>query len=342
METEGGRRRLTEVDRVTGFAIFLVVVGHVVARQPPNDAEWYVALKFYIYQFHMPLFMFLSGMVFQYTYTPAVSLSDYVDWARKKIVRLAPGFLLIGTAIALAKPLAASVIHVDNAQSGDFLRNLADLFLRPTESVASSLWYVYVLLELYLLFPLLDMLLRGRRLAIMGIALGLHVAHLFLALPTTIAIHAVSEFSLYFWLGALACGVEGAAYDENMARVRRAAPIFVALFAASFATTLFLTATPSKTLIGLASIPAAFALVGRVEGRLGRTLLFVSRYSFVIYLLNTIAIGVTKGAMLRVMSWDGASFYFFFVVLTLVGMVGPILAHRWIFSRQKTLARIMN
>ena len=85
------RRRLVEIDRVTGFAIFLVVLGHVVARQLPADNDWYGVLKFGIYLFHMPLFMFVSGLVFGHTHRPVTSLAEYRSWARKKIERLAPG-----------------------------------------------------------------------------------------------------------------------------------------------------------------------------------------------------------------------------------------------------------
>ena len=64
-------KRLNYIDSLKGFAIFLVVMGHVIAWQfadheqaihggLPQVALWW----HFIYAFHMPLFMFLSGFLF--------------------------------------------------------------------------------------------------------------------------------------------------------------------------------------------------------------------------------------------------------------------------------------
>ena len=55
---------LADIERAKGLAIILVVIGHIVAREPPAHNEWYVALKSAIYAFHMPFFMYLGGFVF--------------------------------------------------------------------------------------------------------------------------------------------------------------------------------------------------------------------------------------------------------------------------------------
>lgn len=324
---------------MTGFAIFLVVVGHVVAREQPAGNAWYAVLKSGIYEFHMPLFMAMSGLVFRYTYTPVTDVSGYLDWAGKKIVRLAPGFFLIGFAILLGKAVGGAFLHVDNAQ-GSFLQNVVTLFLEPTRSAASSLWYIYVLLEFYLLFPLLLALFRGNGIAVLGLAAVMHGAWLiyFFELPNLLAFKALCEFGLYFWIGALICD----RYEAVSAFVARYAVLFGLAFVASFAAQWALPWPFHKTVVGLLSIPAALAWIGPARGRFGAWCLAVSGYTFVIYLLNTIAIGVVKGVMLKFVSWDGPNFLLFFVVLTVVGMGAPILAHRWVFSRHPVLARIMN
>jgi len=63
--------RLDDVDSAKGLAIFLVVLGHISGGVsfPPNS-DWYILLNRAIYQFHMSFFMFLSGLVFFYTYRP--------------------------------------------------------------------------------------------------------------------------------------------------------------------------------------------------------------------------------------------------------------------------------
>ncbi|ROT03695.1 hypothetical protein ED388_12660 [Muribaculaceae bacterium Isolate-007 (NCI)] len=48
------------IDCLKGFAIFLVVLGHVVQNYNLMDS-WIFRI---IYSFHMPLFMFMSGYCF--------------------------------------------------------------------------------------------------------------------------------------------------------------------------------------------------------------------------------------------------------------------------------------
>jgi fucose 4-O-acetylase-like acetyltransferase len=50
--------RLQYIDRLKGLAIILVVMGHIIGFSQPEDG-----INTFIYTFHMPLFMFLSGLV---------------------------------------------------------------------------------------------------------------------------------------------------------------------------------------------------------------------------------------------------------------------------------------
>ena len=50
--------------------------------------------------------------------------------------------------------------------------------------------------------------------------------------------------------------------------------------------------------------------------------------SLAIYLMNTIAIGVTKGLMLKLFPWDGPNFRVYLPVLTLAGVAVPMAARR--------------
>ncbi len=53
------------IDRLKGFGIALVVIGHVIQMQAnPNEFDESILFKI-IYSFHMALFFFLAGMVFK-------------------------------------------------------------------------------------------------------------------------------------------------------------------------------------------------------------------------------------------------------------------------------------
>jgi hypothetical protein len=59
-----------------------------------------------------------------------------------------------------------------------------------------------------------------------------------------------------------------------------------------------------------------------------------------IYLFNTWFIGLAKGALLHVWSWDGANFLPFAAVLMLWGVMGPIVLKQAVFRRVKVLDRL--
>jgi peptidoglycan/LPS O-acetylase OafA/YrhL len=330
------RERLTDIDLAKGLAIFLVVVGHVVAREPPLGNEWYVALKSLIYEFHMPFFMFLSGAIFAVTWGRLEGLSAYGAFARARLLRLAPGFALFSLIIWAGKVVGGRFLHVDNAQSAD-VDSLVLIFTRPGASVATTLWYIYVLLELYLAFPLLLALVRGRVLAALALAAVLHALPFFVTLPDFLAIDLFCEHSLYFALGIVFIKY----YKPAVAAISRTALLFYGLFALSFLSSLILPYYGAKTLIGTLSIPAIYAFVNSLRAERDRAvLLTLGEYTFSIYLMNTLVIGFTKGALLKIAPWDGANFIAFFPALLAAGVIAPILLHRHVFARIPYLARI--
>jgi fucose 4-O-acetylase-like acetyltransferase len=68
--------RIQYIDRLKGLAILLVVIGHLMAFCTNGERN---PIYEVICSFHMPLFMFLSGLVL--TYTPPIILQDI--WGRR-------------------------------------------------------------------------------------------------------------------------------------------------------------------------------------------------------------------------------------------------------------------
>jgi len=58
-----------------------------------------------------------------------------------------------------------------------------------------------------------------------------------------------------------------------------------------------------------------------------------------IYLFNTIFIGLAKGLLLRVTDWDGVHFLFFALILMFSGTLGPILLRQALFRHVEILER---
>lgn len=141
------------IDRAKGLAIILVVLGHVVANQPPPGGEWYWALKDRIYAFHMPLFVFLSGLAFGFSFRAPTGLADYWLGLRHRTSRLLGGYLAVGLTVFVGKLTFQRFTVVDNPVHGPDA--LLDLLFRPMDSFSRFLWYVYALSLLYAAVPLL-------------------------------------------------------------------------------------------------------------------------------------------------------------------------------------------
>ncbi len=330
------KRRFTDIDMAKGLAIFLVVLGHVVAREPPAGNEWYVALKWLLYKFHMPFFMFLSGAVFQATYLPLSCSRDYRQYAAKKAARLVPGFVLFSAIIWLGKAVGSRFLHVDNAQSGG-IEALAQVFVQPAQSVAGSLWYVYVLLEFQLIFPLVLQVLRRNLSAVVALTAVLHIVSVSFELTPLFAIDAFCEYALFFSLGFVF--IEN--YEAVVAFIVDRVLVFYGLFALSFLSILLWPDDRSKTIIGIFSLPALYAFVASFRASRDRAILQrLGEYTFSIYLMNTLFIGLTKGVLLKLLPWDQESFLLFFPALLGAGLVGPILLQRCALARIPYLGRI--
>jgi fucose 4-O-acetylase-like acetyltransferase len=328
--------RFTDLDIGKGLAIFLVVLGHVVAREPPAGNEWYVQLKLLVYKFHMPFFMFLSGAIFEIACPQLDGIAAYGRYVRKRAARLVPGFVLFSLLIWSGKFVAGSFLYVDNRQPAD-IGSLLQIYLRPAASVAGSLWYLYVLFAFHLAFPLIVKLCRRKVYAILALTSALHVAALTLDLSNRFAIDRFCEYALYFSLGIAFIRH----YEVVVAFVLGRALLFYGLFSLSFLTIPIWPGAVSKTVIGICALPALYAFgCSFRSGRDRSVLLGLGKYTLTIYLMNTIFIGATKGALLRFLPWDHQNFLLYFPVLLGIGLIGPVLLHRNVLERMGYLGRI--
>lgn len=326
--TPGGRR--DDIDQAKGLAILLVVIGHIVAREPPHGNEWYVHLKDLIYQFHMPFFVYLSGFVVFYTGAHLhPTWSAYWRYVRRRAARLLVPFLVFGVLILVGKVLAAQILTVDN-QPASLLQGLRALVWDTSNSPAASIWYLYVIFLYCLAVPLLLKLSRQSLVAPLLIAGCL----LFVAAPEWFYLDRASRFLLFFLLGGLAA--------QNIAVYESLLDKWTLLLLAVFLAALLLLPRDWPDglrlgIIGSLALPALHAFVRALNVRAQRVLLFLGTFSLVIYLFNTILIGVAKGVLLTLMSWDGANFLVFAPLLLVAGLFGPILLKVHLLRRYRPI-----
>jgi hypothetical protein len=236
------------------------------------------------------------------------------------------------------KLVASRVVHVDNAGAGTHpVESLLLIVVNPTASVAASLWFIYVLFLLYLSFPLLLRLFRGSVPACIAIGATLHLAALTLPIPNTLALRAFCEYSLYFAVGI----AFSSRYESAASFIGNNTVVFIGLFLSSLLTIPSLPEQVSKTVVGLAAIPAFFGIASWVRGYTDRwMLLTLGSYSLSIYLMNTMFIGLAKGLMFEITHWHGTNFVAFFFVLFAAGLIGPLLMQKYVLSRLPLIGRV--
>jgi fucose 4-O-acetylase-like acetyltransferase len=323
---------LADVERAKGLAIILVVLGHIVAREPPRDNEWYVVLKSAIYTFHMPVFMYLGGLIFFHVGDALNPRPTYWHYLVRRAERLLIPFFLLGLLILFGKLAVATVVHVDNSPP-DIWYGLKSLFWNTGQSPATSVWYILVLFVYCTITPFLVKLSSGRLWPALVIAAALHLLYL----PEIAYLDRVAFFFVYFMIGCVA----GRHQTEAMQLIDTTLPVSAAVFSIAIVlAVLGIQPALMGTICALSSLAFLHGLMRTTWSSRSDALLWFGKYSFAIYLFNTLAIGLSKGLLLKVMPWDGMNFLAFFPILFLSGLMGPILLKRTLLDQVPLLGRL--
>ncbi len=316
----------------------LVVFGHLVARQDPAGVDWYEPLRRAVYAFHMPLFLYLSGLVTVYSGFLQRRRAAFWGLARARAARLLVPFFGLGVLIVLGKCAAAGLVHVDNAP-GSVGGGLRALVWDTAHSPALSIWYLIVLFVV----SLGSVLLLDGRVALLPWLLLVSLVVFWVPLPERAYLDRVGMFAPFFLLGA-AAGFAGARWD---ALVERIWPWAMAMFGACLMAIVVCGPESvfeerlSLLLVGAISLPAIHGLLRcSCFIPLQSIFLLLGRYCFMIYLFNTLFIGLAKGILLLAWSWDGAHFVVFACVLMGAGLMGPMALKRYAFRRVRYLDRM--
>jgi len=329
--------RREDIDRAKGLAILLVVFGHIVARADPAGVGWYEPLRRAVYSFHMPFFLYLSGMAAVYAGGILLPPAAWGRFAAGRARRLLLPFLVMGVLIVAGKCLAARVMFVDNVPAG-FCAGLASLLWNTAYSPALSIWYLFVLFVVSSLAPVL-VWADGGRLRLL-LAAGFFLFGL--PLPAYVYLDHVGRYAVFFALGVLAAvtGERWMAFVDRRWRVLGGGFVFalaaIAVFGAAWPV------APELLLLGTLSMPVLHGLVRNSVLLSAPVFLLLGRYCFMIYLFNTLFIGLAKGVLLHAASWDGANFLPAAMTLMLAGTLGPVALKRLVLRRSKILDRFTN
>ena len=134
------------LDSLKGFAILLVILGHVLSGYLDAMTFGYTAyysfymVRTFIYYFHMPLFFLISGFTFTLAYwkTGKLNRRGYL----RQLLSLLWLYVLYALILWAVKQAVPELVN----ETYD-LQDLAKMFVEPL----GNFWYLYVLIWMYLL-----------------------------------------------------------------------------------------------------------------------------------------------------------------------------------------------
>ena len=257
------RGRIKSLDGATGIAIILVVYGHLDFGIP---SHLYMTIRENIYNFHMSLFMFISGIVMNIS----IEKHGKEHLFRSKIRRFFPKYLLFSLLFFSADIFLSTKGF---AQVFDLLINIV---LYPAKASAGFLWYLYVLTIYYIILPYIKKVTRRYTCLVLILSFLLTL----IKLPSLFALDLIAKYLFFIFL-SIVCFENWSKFLTNAQRYRFFSLIlFVVLMAFSL---------NFGVVNGVFSILVVFGF-SKVQAYLG-WLQYVGRNSMIIYLLNTAVMG---------------------------------------------------
>lgn len=314
--------RILAFDYMKAIAIILVVIGHYC---PEGSPKIWVAINKIIYSFHMPVFMAASGFLYAYTRKP----QRYSLFLIKKFKRLIVPYLSASVLIFGIKIFTERIVAIENpVQLADIVR----ILWYP--EAGYFLWFLMALWWCFVLIPLFRT--KGSRLTLLIIAASLSV--LPWHAPEVLCLCQTQKMLVYFVLGVVIHDYSGLL--KRLISVN----IWLVLSLFLLAEIIYVWEVPALVYIlpylgitAMLSLSFAIERTGRIP-LLRHTLLFVSFYSFGIYLFHTTFEGFGKTAFAILyrhfdITWSVGPFAVAATVIILAGVIFPILLYRCIFSR---------
>ncbi|WP_234398037.1 acyltransferase family protein [Prevotella fusca] len=132
------KQKIAEISFLHVFAILLVVIGHSFFQTESLIVDW-------IYQFHVPLFFFVSGYLFNVS-VQGRKLQPYV-FLRRKAVRLLLPYFALSTLLFVPKVLLSQfMVRPIQANWSEYVLML----IYPYHNVNGSYWFLPTLFFLFL------------------------------------------------------------------------------------------------------------------------------------------------------------------------------------------------
>ena len=299
------------IDRLKGYACFLVLFGHVIRgirTAGIHIPEFFWGMELFIWSFHVALFLFLSGVVYRLT----------KEWKGHKTKW---GFIL-HKLLGLGIPYVVfSIVYISiNSLIGGTNTQLSMtdiLFIWKTP--VAQYWFLYALFFLFCIWAILSGILKNWQITVFALLIGYGIP---LLGGTLGSLEIVFYSSLAFGIGTF--------IDfENLAKLKTPTKCLIVLAHLVVGTVLIILNLIEYPLIKefmlLFGIYASVLFISILQNckLIARFLSFINKYSFQIYLLHTI---FTAGVRILLLRLHITQWWIHVPVGTVCGIVFSVLA----------------
>ena len=308
------------LDIAKGLAIVLVVIGHYFPEDSPDS---YIALNHWIYSFHMPLFMFLSGYIYLVYKKENLLYSEFIY---NKFKRLMIPYFCVSTLIITLKLLSSGNAYLQNPVT---VFSYLEMFYLP--SAGYFMWFLWSLFTIFLIVPFFRN--KGSRLCLFVFSLLLNLLSPKFSLPRIFSLYETQTYFVWFMLGVLV-----ADYRERYSNVlcswckiiSIAGFVIVSVINSKVNMGIFEKFMP---LFGIPAVISLSSLISRLPGKFAFIIAdLLGAGCFIIYLFHTTFEGFAKAVFKKLPYWDDL-FFLEATAVILAGLIFPILLDRLVIRR---------
>ena len=303
----------------------LVVVGHY---DPDCSPTYWSSLIKVIYSFHMPLFFVLAGYLCGLF---PQQLNRYGNFVSKKASRLILPLISVTAIFMLVKVVSGSLVELRHPVN---LHSIYAVVMNPMESYLPSIWFMYTLFLIFLIFPLLCFMVKQNAIALCCLVLPGY----FFDLPRTFCMNMVFASLPMFTFGYIAgkSKIQLDDIERSVAMLLSISGSVIYIYVCTLQNNI-----PTKLGLFLMSLSGSLVcimmavMINSFENAFMRILRMIGLYSMTIYLLHPIFISPVRIGLHSILGFDGSVFLPGAFIAIAFGVACPVFLEKKLLRKNR-------
>ena len=336
--------RIKFVDIARGLGIILVVFGHAIVPEIRNTSNIFMNIYKYIYIFHMPLFFFISGYVFEIN---KEKYSDKKLFIKKKAQNLLIPYLTFSIISYIVIFLCLNITGLRDIliNAGYKITNIGEStyqILLCSNNIDKHIWFVYALFFVFLF----NIFIKNKSYIYGSIIVCMWIIIQFFEINAYIPsiIEEIIKGIIFFIIGRNSIEIlEKIRKDIKLNTINFVLFIIGCLLLVNYSTYI-----PKLLSIILRLVIPIFAIIfimhlstlfEKYLKKISSMILYINKYVFEIYLMHQpFVVSGVSGIILKYLNFP---YIVIICLVTFLGFLIPILIYKFIIAKSKLLMFIL-